>query len=83
MWLDPDDFDVEVHDGVVRIRGAVDRRTTAGIIERLIGLQDGVSGVQSAIIYEFDDSHLEASGPDHEPGAASIAARSRPEPMHR
>jgi CBS domain-containing protein len=83
MWLDPNDFDVEVHDGVVRIRGTVDRRTTAGIIERLIGLVDGVSGVDCTIGFEFDDSHLEPTRPEPEPGAASVVARSHPQPMHR
>jgi CBS domain-containing protein len=83
MWLDPADFEIDVHDGVVRISGTVDRSSTAGIIERLIGLCDGVVGVRSGIGCRFDDSHVEPAAPDREPGAASIAARERPQPMHR
>jgi CBS domain-containing protein len=83
MWLDPADFEIEVHDGIVRISGTVDRRTTAGIIERLIGLCDGVVAVRSGIGCRFDDTHLEPAPPDREPGAASIAARDHPRPMYR
>jgi CBS domain-containing protein len=82
MWLDPADFEIDVHDGIVRISGTVDRSSTAGIIERLIGLCDGVVGVRSNIGCRIDDSHLELAPPDREPGAASIAARERPQAMH-
>jgi predicted transcriptional regulator len=82
MWLDPADFEIDVHDGIVRISGTVDRSSTAGIIERLIGLCDGVVGVRSNIGCRIDDSHLEPAPQDPEPGAASIAARERPQAMH-
>ena len=49
MWLDPADFDVTVRDGAVRIVGHVDRRSTARIIERLIGVVDGVAHVESGL----------------------------------
>jgi CBS domain-containing protein len=84
MWLDPDTFTVEVHDGKVRMAGTADRRSTAGIIGRLAGLVDGVVEVRNDIGWEFDDTSLPASSePDHEPGAASILAREPHAPLHR
>ena len=84
MWLDPDEFDIEVHEGHVRIRGRVDRRSTARIIERLIGLVDGVTMVDSDLAWELDDSRLPSPvETDREPGAASITARETPPSLHR
>lgn len=84
MWLDPREFEVEVHDGHVRIAGSVDRRSTAGIIERLISVVDGVVEVASEIGWDFDDTHLRRPPePESQPGAASLAAREEPQPMHR
>lgn len=83
MWLDPDAFDISVREGVVRISGKVDRRTTAGIVERLIGITDGVVEVHSDIGWDWDDTEVEPSAGEPEPGAASLAARERPRPSHR
>lgn len=84
MWLDPTALDIEVHDGVVRIAGTVDRRSTARILEKLVGLVDGVVQVESYLGWELDDTHLQPAGEtEHEPGAASVAAREHPQPMHR
>ncbi len=84
MWLDPAKFDVEVRDGMVRVTGRVDRRSTAQILERLVRLVDGVAHVESGIAWEFDDSHLEpTAATEGEPGAASVAARAHPQPLHR
>ena len=84
MWLDPTRFSIEVSDGRVRIGGQVDRRSTARIIERLIGVVDGVTEVASSIGWAFDDSHLDLPlETEREPGAASIAARGTPRPIHR
>jgi CBS domain-containing protein len=84
MWLDPSDFDVSVRDGAVRVTGQVDRRSTARIIERLIGLVDGVMHVESGIGWDSDDSHLEPTAEtESEPGAASLTSRERPQPLHR
>jgi CBS domain-containing protein len=82
MWLDPDTFDVSVNEGVVRIAGTVDRRTTAGIVERLIGITDGVVEVQSELRWRMDDTDFEPAGAEREPGAASIVARDRPPTYH-
>lgn len=84
MWLDPNDFEVDVHDGVVRIAGSVDRRSTARIIERLVGLVDGVIDVQALLTWELDDTRLApAVETEGEPGAASITARRQPQALHR
>ena len=81
MWLDPDDLSVTVAEGVARIAGTVDRRSTAAILERLIGLVEGVDSVVNDLSWEFDDSNLAPDEADHEPGAASLAARERPRPL--
>jgi CBS domain-containing protein len=84
MWLDPGAFAIEVHDGIVGIEGAVDRRSTARILEKLIGLVDGVAHVEAHLTWELDDTGLQPPGEvEHEPGAASVTARERPQPLHR
>jgi CBS domain-containing protein len=84
MWLDPDRFDIAVREGRVKISGTVDRRSTARIIKRLVGLVDGVTEVVSDIGWEFDDTDLEPVGElEPEPGASSITKRRRPQPLHR
>lgn len=82
MWLDASAFDVEVDEGAVRIGGAVDRRSTARILGKLIGLVDGVSSLDNRLSWRFDDSDIEpASTGEAEPGAASLTARQRPRTM--
>ena len=44
MWLDPTTIDVEVDDGVVRLSGAVDRRSEVEILSRLTLAVEGVVG---------------------------------------
>lgn len=84
MWLDPGDFNIEVREGVVSISATVDRRSTARIIEKLIGLVDGVTGVQTEIGWELDDTGFRPGLEiEPEPGAASTSARERPQSLHR
>jgi CBS domain-containing protein len=83
MWLDAAAFGVEVHEGAVRISGDVDRRSTARILVKLIGLVDGVSSVDSTIRWRFDDLDVQPPAAEREPGAASLAARERPADLHR
>lgn len=83
MWLDPDAFEVDVHEGLVKIDGTVDRRSTARILVKLIGLVDGVAGVDSRLAWRLDDEDLPPAQDEREPGAASITARERPPSMHR
>ena len=82
MWIDPDDLRVEVKDGHVRLEGVVDRRSTATIVARLIGLVEGVDHVESRLTWDFDDTGIAPSTPDAEPGAASLVARERPRSLH-
>jgi len=82
MWIDPDDLRVEVQDGHVRLEGTVDRRSTATILEKLIGLVDGVDRVRNDLRWDFDDSRLLPPADDREPGAASLLARDHPRSLH-
>jgi CBS domain-containing protein len=84
MWLDPDALDVTVREGIVYLSGTVDRRSTARIIEKLVGLVDGVSHVICSLTWELDDRAAEPAGEtEREPGAASVTHREHPQPMHR
>jgi CBS domain-containing protein len=83
MWLDPDDMILDVHEGVARIAGTVDRQSTSAIIERLVSLVDGIDLVVNDLRWELDDSELPpADETDREPGAASLVAREHPRPLH-
>lgn len=84
MWLNPSRFQIKVREGHVTIRGTVDRRSTATIIAKLIGLLDGVAAVTSDLTWELDDSKFEPPmDGEREPGAASMASRERPRSSHR
>jgi CBS domain-containing protein len=84
MWLDPDDMTVEVREGTARIAGNVDRRSTATILEKLIGVVEGVDRLDSRLTWEFDDRRVAPpSINEPEPGAASLLARERPPEFHR
>jgi len=82
MWIDPGDLRVEVKDGHVRLEGVVDRRSTATILIKLIGLLDGVDRVHSDLRWEFDDAKLTPPPGDPESGAASLVAREHPRALH-
>ena len=82
MWIDPDSLDVEVHEGHVRLAGAVDRRSTATIIQKLVGLVEGVHHVESFLTWDLDDARLPPIPHDREPGSASMLAREHPRSLH-
>lgn len=84
MWLDPSRFEIDVNEGIVTISGTVDRRSTARILAKLIGLVDGVAGVRDQLRWELDDSGIQPGGEtEREPGAASVTAREHPAALHR
>jgi CBS domain-containing protein len=84
MWLDPSRFEIDVDEGIVAIAGTVDRRSTARILAKLIGLVDGVAGLHDQLRWEFDDSGIAPGGEtEREPGAASVTAREHPPALHR
>jgi BON domain len=58
MWLDPKTVEVVVEDGVVRVRGGVDRRSDVEILGRLTLSVEGVIGVESSVKFRFDDRHV-------------------------
>lgn len=79
LWMDPDELDVHVLEGVVFVIGRVDRRSTAEILERLIRQLDGVIGVRCELTWDLDDRALEPVGVlRREPTAASVTARHEP-----
>jgi CBS domain-containing protein len=81
MWIDPETIGVEVHEGLARIRGQVDRRSTATILGRLIGLVEGVDRVDNELTWEFDDSTIAPPAGEPVPGAMDLTARERPRPV--
>jgi CBS-domain-containing membrane protein len=55
MWIDPTTLEVEVDDGVVRLRGQVERRSEVEIIATLTQGVEGVMDVESTLTFRFDD----------------------------
>jgi len=55
MGIDPTTLEVEVDDGMVRMRGQVERRSEVEIIATLTRGVAGVMDVESALTFRFDD----------------------------
>jgi CBS domain-containing protein len=55
MWIDPTTLDVTVDDGVVSVRGEVERRSEVEIITTLTRGVEGVMAVESLLTFRFDD----------------------------
>ena len=60
LWLDPNLFDVVVSKGKARIRGQVERRSEADMIERIAMMVPGVVGVETELSWTLDDRQIEA-----------------------
>lgn len=58
LWLDPATFDISVHNGEATIRGNVERRSTAAMVEETIGLVPGIVAVHADIRWGLDDRDL-------------------------
>ncbi|MFE2756974.1 CBS domain-containing protein [Actinosynnema sp. NPDC059335] len=56
LWLDPAAVTVEVVDGVVTLRGHVERRSEADIAVRLTRAMPGVVQVTDDLSYDWDDN---------------------------
>ncbi len=54
-WLEREAADVRIEAGVVRLRGGLEQRTAALLIERLAASVDGVVAVSSELTWEWDD----------------------------
>jgi CBS-domain-containing membrane protein len=64
MWLDPALFAVIVTDGAASISGRVERRSTAEMIERAVGMVPGIMNVHADVTWATDDSRVEPSALD-------------------
>ncbi|HEY7589833.1 MAG TPA: CBS domain-containing protein [Candidatus Limnocylindrales bacterium] len=62
LWLDPATFDVEVRNGVARIRGHVERRSTADILDRTIAVLPGIVELDNEVTWSKDDTVPEPAG---------------------
>jgi CBS domain-containing protein len=56
MSVNPSSVEVDVADGVVTLRGTLDRRTSAAIAERLTASVPGVVAVVDELTWDFDDT---------------------------
>lgn len=61
LWLEPLVVDVKVNDGVVTLRGHLDRRTLADLAAQMVAAVPGVVAVDDHLTYEIDDTDLTAS----------------------
>ncbi len=64
MWLDDRKLGIDVADGRVTITGTLERRSDAGILERLIEQVPGVIAVTVETDWRFDDSDVRAPAVD-------------------
>ena len=55
MWMDPEGFELTVSDGVVALRGEVDRKSEVRILSSMIGAINGVVSVDNALTYRYED----------------------------
>jgi CBS-domain-containing membrane protein len=69
LWLDPAEVEVEVHDGVVTLRGRVPLASLVPIAEHLTASIDGVIQVINNLDYDEDDTahphHRRRTAPAH------------------
>jgi CBS domain-containing protein len=56
LWDDPLAVQVDVLEGVVKLTGQVDKRSTVAFAEQLISAVDGVIGVRNELTWRFDDT---------------------------
>ncbi len=61
MWLNPVEFEVSVHDGLVEISGVIERRSHLETLVDLIRGVEGVVDVRPAVGYRLDDRTLAVS----------------------
>jgi CBS domain-containing protein len=64
LWIDPHEIELSVSRGIVSVKGALDRRSTAEVLEELIGRVDGVVAVDADLTWRLDDSKVEADKPE-------------------
>ncbi|MFO7191442.1 MULTISPECIES: CBS domain-containing protein [Thermocrispum] len=59
LWLDPDTIEVSVRDGVVTLRGTVERRSEVALAESMTARTPGVVDVRNELTYRIDDRDVE------------------------
>jgi CBS domain-containing protein len=64
LWLNPAGFEVTVEDGVARIRGSVEQRSTADMLPRFVEMVPGIVAVDADVSWSVDDRDIDAPGPD-------------------
>jgi CBS-domain-containing membrane protein len=55
LWIDPDTIRIVVREGVVTIRGQIERRSLLPILDRLVASIPGVVAVNDRLSYSVDD----------------------------
>lgn len=58
MWLDPAQVGVDVRDGVVTLRGRLERASSTTVLGKLAGRVDGVVDVVNELTYQVDDNRF-------------------------
>ncbi|MEU7906144.1 CBS domain-containing protein [Actinoplanes sp. NPDC049118] len=58
LWIDPVCVEIDVIDGRVAVSGRLERKSTAGLVGRLIAAVPGVVTVDDRLAWEYDDSEL-------------------------
>jgi CBS domain-containing protein len=56
LWMDPNNLEVQVANGVVDLSGEVDRKSDIRVLCNMIGGLDGVVGVVERLCYRYDDT---------------------------
>lgn len=64
LWLDPAAFEVQVLDGEATVRGHVERRSTARIVEETIAMVPGVVSLAADIRWTLDDRDVRPASVD-------------------
>ncbi|MFC3890752.1 CBS domain-containing protein [Lentzea rhizosphaerae] len=55
-WLNPATVDITVHDGVVTMRGLLERRSDVDLAAYFVRVLPGVVGLENELEYEWDDT---------------------------
>jgi CBS-domain-containing membrane protein len=76
MLIDPATLSVEVDDGVVTIRGQLERKSMIPIVERLCRSVDGVVALHATLTFAFDDTRTDLESP-------AVQGVMRPQHLHR
>ena len=61
LWMDPNNIEVLVANGVVELTGEVDRKSDIRVLSNMIGGLDGVVGVVESLRYRYDDTRANSS----------------------